>query len=52
VWLARGKVPDWLGLWWVHIVVIALALIYIYGPAAIARLRYRELPRTAQSVPA
>ena len=24
VWIARGTVPDWLGLWWVHIVVVLL----------------------------
>lgn len=46
VWIARGKVPEELGLWWVHLVVIALSLLYIYGPAVIARLRYRGLPST------
>ncbi len=24
VWIARGTMPDWLGLWWVHIVVALL----------------------------
>ncbi|HEU4626338.1 MAG TPA: LPS export ABC transporter permease LptF [Steroidobacteraceae bacterium] len=43
VWIARGKVPEWLGLWWVHLVVIALALLYIYGPRLLARLRYRDV---------
>ncbi|HVY82779.1 MAG TPA: LPS export ABC transporter permease LptF [Steroidobacteraceae bacterium] len=43
VWIARGKVPEWLGLWWVHLVVTALALLYIYGPRLLARLRYREV---------
>jgi lipopolysaccharide export system permease protein len=47
VWIARGTVPEELGLWWVHVVVIALALMYIYGPAVIARLRYRDVPRVA-----
>ena len=46
VWIARGQVPAYLGLWWVHLIVIALTLIYLYGPAAIARLRYRDLPAT------
>jgi lipopolysaccharide export system permease protein len=44
VWIARGKVPEPLGLWWVHFVVIGLTLLYIYGPAMIARLRYKDLP--------
>jgi hypothetical protein len=26
------------------VVVIALAMLYIFGPAAIARLRYRDAP--------
>jgi lipopolysaccharide export system permease protein len=43
VWIARGKVPEVLGLWWVHFVVIGLAMLYIYGPAVIARLRYRNV---------
>lgn len=40
VWLARGKVPDMLGLWWVHVLVIALAALFIQGPQWLARLRY------------
>ena len=43
VWIARGKVPEPLGLWWVHLVVMALALLYIFGPGMIARLRYRDV---------
>ena len=49
VWIARGRVPEQLGLWWVHLVVIALSLLYIYGPAAIARLRYRDTPSVVQA---
>jgi lipopolysaccharide export system permease protein len=41
VWIARGKMPTWLGLWWVHIVVVILAVIVISGPKWIARARYR-----------
>lgn len=44
VWIARGKVPPELGLWWVHFVVMGLAMAYIYGPVLIARLRYRDVP--------
>jgi lipopolysaccharide export system permease protein len=47
VWIARGTVPEQLGLWWVHIVVIAISLLYIFGPAMIARLRYRDVPAAA-----
>lgn len=50
VWIARGKTPEWLGLWWVHFVVIGLALLVIYGPGLIARLRYRGV--VPQAVPA
>ncbi len=48
VWIARGTIPTWLGLWWVHAVVILLALVLIYGPRWIARARYKPL----QAVPA
>jgi lipopolysaccharide export system permease protein len=41
VWIARGTVPDALGLWWTHAVVVLLALAVITGPALGNRLRYR-----------
>ena len=41
VWLARGAVPEVLGLWWVHVAVVLLILGVIVGPRALARLRYR-----------
>jgi lipopolysaccharide export system permease protein len=47
VWIARGTVPEELGLWWVHVALIGLSLLYIYGPTLIARLRYRAEPRGA-----
>jgi lipopolysaccharide export system permease protein len=43
VWIARGTMPSWLGLWWVHAVVVALAVLLIYGPRWIARARYKPL---------
>jgi lipopolysaccharide export system permease protein len=43
VWIARGTVPEPLGLWWVHVVVALLALLVIFGPRLIARLRYRPV---------
>ncbi len=49
VWIARGTMPQALGLWWVHALVIALAAAFILGPGAIRRLRYRA---PAQLVPA
>lgn len=41
VWIARAAVPPLLGLWWTHAVVVALALLVIFGPAVRQRLRYR-----------
>jgi lipopolysaccharide export system permease protein len=46
VWIARGRIPDVFGLWWVHAAVIGLAAAFILGPRWISRLRYRE-PATA-----
>ena len=40
VWIARGSVPHWVGLWWTHVVVMVLALAVIAGPGLRNRLRY------------
>jgi lipopolysaccharide export system permease protein len=48
VWIARGTMPSWLGLWWVHAIVVLLAIVIIYGPKWIARARHRP----PQAVPA
>jgi lipopolysaccharide export system permease protein len=40
-WLARGKMPEVVGLWWTHVVVALLALAFILGPGIATRLRYR-----------
>jgi len=40
-WLARGSVPEVVGLWWTHVVVALLALAVILGPGIATRLRYR-----------
>jgi lipopolysaccharide export system permease protein len=32
VWLERGSTPDWLGLWWVHVLFAALALLLARRP--------------------
>jgi lipopolysaccharide export system permease protein len=41
VWIAHGTVPQWLGLWWTHVVVVLLALLVIAGPGVVSRVRYR-----------
>ncbi len=41
VWIARGTVPPWLGLWWTHVAVVLLALLVITGPGIASRVRYR-----------
>jgi len=40
-WIARGTVPEVVGLWWPHAVVALLALAVILGPGVINRVRYR-----------
>jgi lipopolysaccharide export system permease protein len=42
VWLARGLMPDWLGLWWTHAAIALLALGVIIVPHWTARARHRE----------
>lgn len=41
VWLARGTTPDFLGLWWPHLVIGVLAFAYFAGPRGLANLRLR-----------
>ena len=41
VWIARGTLPGFLGLWWTHAAVVLLALLVILGPRFANRLRYR-----------
>jgi len=48
--LARGAIPQWLGLWWVHAVVVVLAAAILVVPRLTARLRHRlnsRRPRAA-----
>jgi len=44
VWIARGTLPEWLGLWWTHALVVLLALAFVFAPRAMARLRHRDAP--------
>lgn len=41
VWLARGTVPEPVGLWWVHVAVVLLGLGVIWVPRFITRARYK-----------
>jgi lipopolysaccharide export system permease protein len=41
-WIEKGVMPEWLGLWWVHVVVAALAGFILYLPRWLARARYRR----------
>lgn len=29
-WFASGKTPAWLGMWWIHLIVIGLGLLFIW----------------------
>jgi len=40
-WIARGSIPEAVGLWWAHAAVGMLALVVIYGPSIAHRIRYR-----------
>lgn len=51
--LTRGAVPQWIGLWWVHAVVVLLAVAILLLPKWMARLRYARNTRpAAAAVPA
>jgi lipopolysaccharide export system permease protein len=50
VWIARGTVPEWVGLWWVHAVVGGLAVLVVMGPRWLQRARHRDA--RAAAVPA
>jgi lipopolysaccharide export system permease protein len=38
-WLGHGQIPPLLGLWWVHVVVILLAVAMMRGPELASRMR-------------
>lgn len=42
VWIERGSVPAWAGLWWVHALVVLATLAVLYGPSQLSRWRHRE----------
>jgi lipopolysaccharide export system permease protein len=45
--LARGAIPQWLGLWWVHLAVILLAAVILLLPKYLARARHARSARLA-----
>ena len=51
-WIARGEVPAWLGLWWVHAIVVLLATFILLMPKLRSRWRYRRALSGAAAVPA
>lgn len=42
--LEQGRVPGWLGLWWVHAFIGVLALLILFAPKWIHRARLRLKP--------
>jgi lipopolysaccharide export system permease protein len=42
VWITHGIAPVWLGLWWVHALVLLLGVAMVWLPGAVARQRYRR----------
>jgi lipopolysaccharide export system permease protein len=44
VWIARGTLPESVGLWWTHAAVILLASAVVFGPRLAARLTHRAHP--------
>ena len=42
VWLAHGKTPEVFGLWWTHLAVVLLAILFFQGPRFLANLRLRR----------
>jgi lipopolysaccharide export system permease protein len=53
--LARGAIPTWFGLWWVHAAVVLLAAAILLVPRWRARARYRRSlagKRSPAAVPA
>ncbi|MDY6947122.1 MAG: LPS export ABC transporter permease LptF [Pseudomonadota bacterium] len=43
-WVEAGKVPEWLGLWWVHVIAIALGVWLLLREAPLAKVRTVAVP--------
>jgi len=50
MWIERGTLPEWLGLWWVHATVAVFATLLLVVPKLWARAKYRR--NTARFTPA
>jgi lipopolysaccharide export system permease protein len=50
--MARGALPAWIGLWWVHVIVVLLAAVILLLPKFLARQRYRRNNARLAAVPA
>ena len=48
-WVEGGKVPEWFGLWWVHVVAIALRLWLLLRQAPLAKARTVAVPARLRS---
>ena len=42
VWVEQGIIPSGIGLWWVHLLPVLLALVLLYGSQLTCRLRRRQ----------
>ncbi len=47
--LEQGRLPGWLGLWWVHAVVIVLALLLLWAPKLLHRAAPDDAPAAARA---
>ncbi|MET0291868.1 MAG: LPS export ABC transporter permease LptF [Steroidobacteraceae bacterium] len=45
--LEQGRLPGWLGLWWVHVLVAGLALLALTVPKVLHRMRVARLAAAA-----
>jgi lipopolysaccharide export system permease protein len=52
LWLERGEIPPWLGLWWVHMLVIGLAVVLLLREQGLLVRRPRPPRIDAAEVPA
>lgn len=44
VWIEKGLLPTWLGLWWVHVVIVAATVLVLMWPRWRSRWVHRRVP--------
>lgn len=50
-WMEKGQTPEWLGLWWLHGIFIALGILLMYWPSIMLKLsRVRASRRDRRAV--